>query len=120
MEIDNYENRVDDVLQKLHMDINKVGYKYLKLAIVNQYKDYNAELRCVFRIIGHMHGVSYKSVESGIKRCIKDGIVKCPKHAKIEVFGYDIEENRICGRNYYTPTEFIIHIMNYLHKTRKL
>lgn len=119
MDICDYENIVDDVLHKLHIDQNRKGYTYVKIAIIYQYRDYHQDLRPIFRVIGLKYGVTYSAVETAIKRCIKDGIRKCPSQSKIEVFGYDIEENNICGRNYYTPTEFINHVMHYIHKLSK-
>lgn len=114
-----YADRIDDVLCRLHLDKNKRGYHYLKDVIEIMHTAYKKEVCEAMRIVGRRYGVTYKTVDSAISRCVKDGIIKCPSQDKIEVFGYDVGSNHRGKRNYYTNNEFIMYIMNYIHKHEK-
>ena len=119
MDDGNYESMVDDVLHKLHIKTKEKGYMYAKDIIILLHNRYRNNMRDAMKIVASDYGVSYKTIESAIRRCIKKGIINCSSQAKIDVFGYDICANNKCSRNYYTVSEFIIYIMNYLHKLEK-
>lgn len=114
-----YNDMIPKVLNKLHMDIKKKGYLYLKETIELMHDEKLPAVYEAYDLVASRHHITTDSVKDAIRRCIKDGIIKCPSQDKIDVFGYDIETNRKNGRNYYTNVEFVMYIMNYIHKKIK-
>lgn len=114
-----YTDMIPKVLDKLHIDKKRKGYLYLKETIEIMHTEKLPEIHEAYDLVASRHHVAVSAVKDGIRRCIKDGIIKCPSQDKIDIFGYDIEVNHKNGRNYYTNTEFVMYIMNYIHKKIK-
>ena len=114
-----YNDMIPKVLDKLHINKDRKGYLYLKETIELMHDEKITTIHDAYDIIASRHHVSASTIESSIRRCIKDGIIHCPSRDKIDIFGYDIAANHRNSRNYYTNVEFIIYIMNYIHKKIK-
>lgn len=114
-----YNDMIPKVLDKLHLDNNRKGYLYLKETIELMHDERMTIVSDAYIMIASRHHVTVSAIRSCISSCIRDGITHCPSKDKIEVFGSDVEVNRRNGRNYYTNVEFIIYVMNYLHKQIK-
>lgn len=114
-----YNDMITKVLDKLHLNSKRKGYLYLKETIELMHEERIAIVADAYIMIASRHHVSVSAIRNCIASCIKDGIINCPRENKIEVFGSDVEVHRRNGRNYYTNAEFIIYVMNYLHKKIK-
>lgn len=114
-----YNDMIPKVLDKLHLDNTRKGYLYLKETIELMHDERITVVADAYVMIASRHHVAVSTIRGCIASCIKDGIAHCPHENKIEVFGSDVEIDHRNGRNYYTNVEFIIYVMNYLHKKIK-
>ena len=102
------------VLKKLHIGPHRKGYMYLKelLEIMNDSK--HTVLQDIYNIIAKRYRVSPGSIETAIRRAIREGITECPNKVKFEVFSYDVMVDNRANRDYYKTKEFVLYVLEYL------